>query len=366
MWSSDPDDPSTIRMRGTQPPRSLTLSLVMAVLRNRRLVVVTGLLFFIGVVGLTLLAPRKYLSAASFSLTSRGKSGGNLATLAAQFGMSVGSGVEASSSPMFFAELLRSRRLLGEVASMSFKETPSAAPKPLPVLFGVKGRTPAETRDLTIQKLRLAIHTDVETRTGILRLSVMSTSPLLAQEITSALLDALERFNRESRMEQAAAERRFAEGQLADAQMQLRSAEDRLQQFLVSNRNFRNAPQLVFENDRLERDVATRQQVYASLMELVQSARLDEERDTPSITLIEAPEVPFRPASRRLVTNGLLALIVGLLIGTILAVMRSFSPFGRSSPDELDELARLRSATLADLRSPWRPLSRVFGRSARA
>jgi uncharacterized protein involved in exopolysaccharide biosynthesis len=363
-WISDPDDPSTILIAGTQPPRSLTLSLVMAVLRNRRLVVGAGILAFVVGISIALIAPRSYLSQASFSLTSR-SSPGNLASLAAQFGMNVGGGTEATSSPVFFAELLKSRRILGDLAASSFRETNAGNPQPLPKLLHVGGRTPAEKRDLTIRRLRSMVTTEVETRTGVVRVAVTAGSPLLAYEITNQLLEALERFNRENRASQAAAERRFAEGQLADAQMQLRSAEDRLQDFLVSNRNFRNAPQLVFENERLSRDVAARQQIYTSLMQLVQSARLDEERDTPFITLIEPPDLPFRPASRKLLITGVLSLTVGLLLGTILAVMRSYSPFGRSSPEERDELERLRMATLADLRSPWRPFSRVFGRSKR-
>jgi uncharacterized protein involved in exopolysaccharide biosynthesis len=361
-WTIAPDEPAGRDLSRAMRPRSLSLAILLAVLRHRAIVLGIGIAAFVATVSLSLLTPREYVAQASFSLRSRNGSA-DIASLAAQFGMNVGGGGDPTASPLFFAELLRSRRLLGDIASQSLHTNPNTAPQPVVQILEIQGRTAAERRDRAILRLRGMIVTDVEARTGIVRVAASARSPILAQEIVTQLLAGLEQFNHQSHTAQAAEDRLFAETQLAEARMELRAAEDRLQEFLVRNRDFRAAPQLVFDNERLTRDVATRQQVYTSLMELVQSARLDEARDTPLLTLIEPPELAVKPLSRKVLLHGLVGLFIGLLVGIIWAVVRSYPPLASSSPEELNELAGLRRAAIADLKSPLRRLKLAWRKS---
>ena len=109
------------------------------------------------------------------------------------------------------------------------------------------------------------------------------------------MLDLLDSFNLETRQPQAASERRFVEERLGQAKDELLDAEDRLLTFLNQNREFQNSSQLSFEHDRLLREVRLRQDVVTSLTESHEQARIEEVRNTPVITIVQAPELPALP-----------------------------------------------------------------------
>jgi hypothetical protein len=82
-------------------------------------------------------------------------------------------------------------------------------------------------------------------------------------------------------------------------------------------------------------------------------------RDTPIITVIDAPRTPVLPDRRYLALKGLVGLVGGLVLGIALALLRHvFAATQRSRADEYAEFEALRRDALADLRRPWRPLTR--------
>jgi uncharacterized protein involved in exopolysaccharide biosynthesis len=129
----------------------------------------------------------------------------------------------------------------------------------------------------------------------------------------------------DTRKSQARAERLFVESQTAGAESALRAAEDRLQSFLEQNRAINSSSQLEFQRDRLQRDVALRQQVYNALEQSRQEARIREVRDTPVITVLEEPRLPVVPESRRslakLIEGGALGLILGVFIAFFVSAL---------------------------------------------
>jgi uncharacterized protein involved in exopolysaccharide biosynthesis len=99
-------------------------------------------------------------------------------------------------------------------------------------------------------------------------------------------VELLNEFNLETRQSQALEEGRFVSARMAEAQEELREAEEALKTFLQQNRQFRNSPELVFEHDRLQRQVAMRQEIFTSLAQSHEQSRIDAVRDTPVITVI--------------------------------------------------------------------------------
>jgi uncharacterized protein involved in exopolysaccharide biosynthesis len=92
-----------------------------------------------------------------------------------------------------------------------------------------------------------------------------------------------------------------------------------------------------------------------------EQARIDEVRDIPVITIVEAPEPPALPDSRMLLLRGLLALVAGALLGALLAFFLTFVRASRTdTADELEEFRQLKRATAHDIRRPWRLLG--FGK----
>ncbi|MEO5869830.1 MAG: hypothetical protein ABIT91_08240 [Gemmatimonadaceae bacterium] len=279
---------------------------LVVLLRARRLIlgiVAVGVL--LGVV-LALLKPDAYTCSFSFLPQAAESQGGSgLASLAGQLGISVGGLGGNGQPPQLYADLFSTRSVLAPIAKDSVRLTPNGPWTPLHTFLEVKEREPEARLERTIKALRTdVVTTSVATHTtGIIAVSVRTTSPYASLQIAQHLLDGVNRFNIATRKSQAAEERRFTEGRLQDAKASLRVAEDALQRFLQGNRQFSGSPELRFQQERLQREVSLQQQVVVGLAQQYEDARIREVRDTPVITVIEPPVLPvFRDPKGRVMT----------------------------------------------------------------
>lgn len=346
------------------PDQVSLLSIAASVLRHRGIVVGAIALCLLAGAALALLPRRQFVVISSFMPQAR-KTPSGLSGIAAQFGLSIPS-VEGRESPLFYVDLLHSRAILGPLAEMVYtvQTDTGTASGTLMQLYRIKGKTPALRRDNAIKLLRKNIAASADAKTSVVKLEVTARSADLALLLNQRILDLVSRFNLESRQSQASAEKKFTERRLQEVKREFREAEDRLQSFLQRNRDYRNSPQLTFQFERLNRDVNMQDQVYMTLAQAFEQAKIEEVRDTPVFTVVEPPELPVRPRSRGLLKFGLLSLLLGLALGVALAVARDLMAGSRTGKrEELLELAALREAALDDLTHPWRPLRRLVRRT---
>lgn len=266
--------------------------------------------------------PRSYTASASFVPQASFGARSSISGLAAQFGFSLPTG-EATASPAFYADLLKSEEIVRGVVLGSYQISTDDGPKQgnLIELLGIEGPNDAVELEVGAARVRTLLGVLRNRETGLVRLTFKAPWAELAQQVAQRFLDLLNEFNLERRRSQAAAEREFVEGRLAEVQGELREAEGKLQDFLTKNRDFRNSPRLAFEEERLSADVSARRQVVSSLVQAFEQARIDEVRDTPVVTIVEAPVVPATPNPRGLVRNAAL----GLVLGAMLFVAVSFA-----------------------------------------
>ncbi|MGH7628499.1 MAG: Wzz/FepE/Etk N-terminal domain-containing protein [Gemmatimonadales bacterium] len=346
-----------LRKRPTAPEAVTVIGLLSVVLRARRMIAAIMLVSVVATVLVGLLLPRTWTSSASFMPESRRPTGG-LSGLAAQLGINLPL-TEASQSPAFYADLLESRAVLEELAGTTFESgaglgrrtgTPTE-------LYRVRGDTPARRLEKTIRRLRRDITVSASAKTGVVTLEVESRDAQLSQAMAAKLLELLNQFNIQTRRTQAAAERAFTAQRVEEVGRDLRAAEDRLQSFLQRNRDFRNSPELTFQERRLDQEVELQRKVYTSLKQALEQARIEEVRDTPLLTVLDRPQVPAAPDSRWLALRSLLAALGGLLLGALLAFARHSARTGDPAVrGEVEEFAALRKEAWAELRHPFRAL----------
>jgi len=294
-----------------------------AVLRYRRMI---GLLVLIGGLGglaVGLFSRRLFASSALFipeGIDSGSLSG--LALAASQFGIKVPASGGGWGAPVY-VELLQSRSLLSPVASDSVAlPAEGGRRRAVADLLGVTASAPALRTERTIRALRKRIDASEDKRLGAVRLRVSTPWPALSLMLAERLVNGVNQFNLQSRKSQAAAERRFVELQTAEAEAALRVSEDRLRGFLQSNRGLGSSPDLALTRDRLQRDVSLRQQVYTTLVQSLEEAKIREVRDTPVITVVEAPELAVLPEARGAAQKALLGALAGGIIGLLIAFVR--------------------------------------------
>jgi len=342
--------------------RNLTLvGLYAQILRGRRFFLGLPLALFALVVGVGLAGGRTYTSYASFIPATSATSLSRLTSLAAQFGVPISAGGGGAPSPDFYADLVRSRELLRALVGKeyAFEWQGASLRGDLVTLLEINEATPGQSREIAVKRLGELLNVSTSLKTGVVSLSIRTRYAPLSLMLANEALHQLNQFNLESRQVQAGAERQFTEGRLAEAQAQLREAEDRMQRFFQQNREYRSSPQLSFEQARLQRVIDLQQQVVLSLAQAYEQSRIEEVRNTPVITAVEAPIQAVRPDSQMLALKGLLALIVGAILATgILVIREEFAKIEAGDPGEAAQLRVLWRQFLQDLRHPLSLLRR--------
>ena len=333
------------------------IGLVNTALRNGRLLLAVPLVAMLVAGALAVLLGSSYQAESTFKPETSRIAAGGLAGMAATMGLDLGS-LNEGESVDYYARLVTSREILSELARSEFEVaegTEGAEPRrtDLLTLYEIKGETPERRLWNGVERLRKDVTVSVDHSASLVTVQTEAPTRELAEELNARLLELLNRFNLEKRQSQARAERRFVEAQVEEAAGELAAAEDRLAAFLAQNRRYQNSPELANEADRLRRRVSFRQQVYASLAESREKARLDEVRNTPVFTVLDRPE-----GSAREMGGVLTALVMGLLLGLVLAgfwvFLREYAHVQRARhPDDFRELDQ-RLETIRRRLLPWR------------
>lgn len=288
--------------------------------------------------------PPLYLASASFVSAGNDASRGGLSVLAGQFGVSLPGGSQ-SLSPEFYAKLLGSRELLRRAASDTFVVREMGGQRfALADLLEIP-EGPAKAREEQgVKLLTNIVAASFSKTTGVVDVSVATRWPSVSLAIATELLDGVNDFNFRSRQGQATAERKFVEGRLELASAELRVAEDRLERFLATNRQYSSSPELTFQRQRLDRTVGVQQQVVTSLMQSYEDQRIREVRDTPVITIVESPNVPTQPEPRGRIKILMLGMLIGGFIGAFLALsagmITRWRRQGGAEVDRFDDMLR--------------------------
>lgn len=350
----------------TQDPEPVSLVNVLAtLLRDRRLIVAVAFLVAFVSVGLKFMAPRTYTSTASFVPAADNGGANRMAGIAAQFGLG-GGGSSPEQSPDFYVDLVKSRAILSRLAEGRYPADlgDGVHLHTLDEILESKGNSAALRRLKVIESLRKMVGGGAAIRTGVVTISARTKWPELSHALTEQTVVLINEFNEGSRRSRARAERDFASMRLDSARTELREAEGRLMRFVESNRDIRNSPSLIFQQDRLTREVGIRNQVVQTLVQAYETARIDAVRNTPVITMVDESEVAARPDRRGMLTSGIVALFIGTVLGVLLSLGKEWGiRMRQEDPVGFQDVKVLKREAIEDLRDllrgRWvRPLTR--------
>lgn len=356
-----PDPDAGGPMRTVQSPQEEVslLAIVNVILRHRRLLIALPFVFAVFTLAGKLREQRTYTSTTSFlPQSSETRSGGGLANVAAQFGFRMPTAMP-SESPAFYADLLRSRAILSQIAESeyTFLRDGELRRGTLVDVYRVDGDTEAMRREKVLRRLSRDIGVTPSRQTDIVQVTVRATQPAVAKQIADRALELVNEFNLEKRQSYARQERAFVDERMQQARQELRLAENALAEFLQRNREFRNSAELSMRHDALQREVGMRQEVFTSLAQNYEQARIEEVRNIPVITILDPPEEPVVGNARGTIAAVLFAAIVGLVVAMMTALVREFFRSTRQRREqEFVEFSRIRGEILSELRRPWKLL----------
>jgi uncharacterized protein involved in exopolysaccharide biosynthesis len=313
---------ATSELPGGEPGADLSLWSYLNVLLRRRYIILALAVGGAGLgISIALTTPRQYEASASFVAQEPASSPAVMGQLAGQLDLA---GLKPTSSmPQFYADLLRSREILRQLVTTRYVTSGGFAGG-LVEYFKIKSADSVEAVANAVERIREVVSTQANRATGMVTFQVRTTMAELSAPVASRLLELLQDYNLERRRSQARAEREFVEERLRQAQRELSAREEALGNFFARNRRYRDAPDLVTESERLQRQVNLRQQLYLTLAQSYEAAKIEEVRNTPVVTVVERPEGFVTPKRRGTLNKGLLGLIVGGTIGLLVAFTREY------------------------------------------
>jgi uncharacterized protein involved in exopolysaccharide biosynthesis len=301
-----------------------------ALRKHRRLVIAVPVALAVIAFGLSLVRQRAYAAHAAFLASEPSSMSGSLGALssvASQLGIPALSAVAQSSaglSTQFYGDLLTSNAVLHAVVTTPFDASAVAENGGRPFkgtlvdYFQATGKTQTDRELATMDAVAHGmVIVTVDRVTGIVRLEVRTKNRQLSALIARRLLDLVNDFNLRRRQSQAGAEREFTGRRARAALDTLHSAETALADFRATNIDFSRSPRLATREAELQRRVALSQQIYTTVAQRYELANIEAVRNTPVITVLDAPEglVEARPRYTRQVV--LAAFLVGLLLASV-------------------------------------------------
>ena len=222
-------------------------------------------------------------------------------------------------------------------------------------ILKVDGDDDADSLHNGVKALDKLLSVDVDDQTNIVTFEVDAPSAELAAQVANRFIEYLNEFNAKTRQSRARERRKFIEQRLSDGESDLHKTEDDLRSFYERNRSWQQAPQLVFEEGRLHRQVDIRQDLYLSLSRQYQAARIEEVNDTPVITIVDHPIPPTKKARPKRAV----LIVLGFFLGAIVAVIYAtgaeyFDRAKREKQGDYQEFRSLLERTASEVRHLFR------------
>lgn len=313
--------------------------LLSILLRRWRLVVGLPALAASVALAASFFIPATYTASATFVAEQRaeGRLPSGLAGLVGQFGLSIGG--EASQSPRFYAEVVKSRELAERILLSNYADPRqpvrgSGDSVTLLRILGVKGRDSSDRLQNGVMAVGKLVTVKIDNQTRIVRVSVDARYPTLAAAVANRVVAYVNDFNTKTRQSQARERRKFVEQRIVDGQRELRDAEENLKVFYERNRSWQQAPQLLAAEGRLRRQVDIRQEVYLTLTREYETARIEEVNDTPVITVLDGAVPPSHRSRPKRAFLVFVAGVLGGIAGVLLALGGHYVERARSEDDK--------------------------------
>ena len=261
-------------------------------------------------------------------------SSGGLQGLAAEYGVNLNVGDLINEKPSFYIPDIVNSRILKKAVINSKWKTISHESIDLikyweindttkfsigKIIESIKGKDPyidleSKFMDSAIEKLSEQIFVE-EKESGLIKISVLMEEPKLASDISNYIANYIKQYVSDVMLSYSSTHRKFIEERLRYSKEELSNSEEELKEFSEKNPFAVDTPELQLQRGRLMRNMEVNQQVYITLRQQYEMARINELKETPVINILDFGE----PPSEKSKPKSMLILILSLLVGSSLS-----------------------------------------------
>ena len=271
---------------------------------------------------------------------------GGISSLASQFGVTIPNENKADlSSPSFIPKLLESRTFAESIFSKNFF-LPSLQ-KELSLLEILSSENSEdlmeknESISKAISTLNDMIRFEKDPSSAFSIISISTSDPQFSRDLAEVVVNELDKLNRYFKSQTNSEKIKFINQRIYGVTRDLQQSEQRLKSFKEQNRQV-TSPALQLEQDRLDREVEIQKEIFLTLKQQLELAKIEEVQEGSIIQILDKPEIPIGPSNKNLTLTLLLSTISGTLIGLILAFVRTY--VNNSDVDERRKLRKVKNS----------------------
>tara|TARA_Y100000768_G_C23988769_1_gene690680 strand:- start:4438 stop:5886 length:1449 start_codon:yes stop_codon:yes gene_type:complete len=271
---------------------------------------------------------------------------GGLAGIASQFGVNVPSGNNAAdlSSPSMIPELLNSRRFAEKIITKKFYTDKLNKSLPLIDILmlnnSLSGYGKEDIIEESVSKFQSMIALDKDPMNLIYKIRITSFEPGLSKNLADSVLSELEELNKFFKIQLTNEKIDFIENRIKSVDDDLVDSELKLKKFNEQNRQI-SSPALQLELDRLTREVELQKNIYLTLKQQLELAKIDQVQKASIIQILDKPHISKSPINRKLLLSIILATSFGAFTGILLGFARSFNKY--ADKDDRKKLRKMKN-----------------------
>lgn len=295
------------------------------------LIVIPSITVIIAIIYVLFIAKPVYTSETKLLLVTSGGSQSRLGGLASQFGFSLPSLDDNVNylSAETLPEILSSRTLARSILFTDFNSKDFNTPTPLlNIITDHKEIDSADSNKIIAKAIKRISKKVLEIKqiknTPMFSLLVNSPEPQLSAEISTVVIKELEQLQADFTKHELINQKEFILERLAEVQNALFQAEIKLKTFREQNLQISLSPTLLLNQERLQREIEIQTQIYISLKQQFEQVKIEEAQNKSFLKIIDPPNIPIYHSKPKRKLIVLLAGLMGLTIGGIIAVVKNY------------------------------------------
>ena len=300
--------------------------------KKNNIIYMTFLGFFLSIIYVFMATPyyQSYISINPIGDNiNSSRSVGGLQSLASEYGVNLNVGDFINERPSFYIpDIVNSRILKKAVINHKWKtlnedsidlinywkindSTKFSLGKILQSITGSSSSPDLNLKymDSAIEKLTNQVLVQEE-ESGLIVISVLMEEPALAADIANYIANYVKEYVSNIMLSYSSTHRKFIEERLQYSKQELSSSEEELKEFSEKNPFAVDTPELQLQRGRLMRNMEVNQQVYITLRQQYEMARINELKEIPVINILDFGE----PASDEAKPQKLLIIFLMTLV----------------------------------------------------
>jgi uncharacterized protein involved in exopolysaccharide biosynthesis len=303
------------------------MDIVLVLARHLKMIIITPCIFCtLTIYYVLFVAEPTYISIAKFlSSGSSDNNNSQISGFASQFGFSLPT-LGFGQSEWSYEEVINSRTMARNLLKYRFDTEQFGHQKELLQILTYGDVEPAIVSDTLITEGIKAVQgmIAISNAGNMYELEISAFEPRLSAELANAVMEALDKHKRDYNEKENTKIRQFIEARLTSTIIELETAEENLKEFREKNRSILGAPSLQLQEERLRRDVSVFIGVFTSLKQQLEAAKIEEVKESDYVIILDEPEIPLYPSRPQKRLNVILAGLVGIGLGIVLAFIKEF------------------------------------------